>query len=836
MQPRSGNRAGEEGLLMHSRWTVRIAVLSLVTVILPAIARAQSASVVDWLSIDSGSRTVTGTLDGMPVTLTWSPNGSVPATYFQGNAPWFNSVAFTPPFESTDGMEVVARRAEHGVPSYTITFGSPVTNPVVHLGSLASSFAFVGAMPRKVSGDERFSVSGNAASGIDHNEPNGIDGNGTITFSGTYSSLTFTAAYSGPAQVDGVTIQVGAMPGSRLVGLEVVQVVQDWRNSVPLVAGKKTLVRAHLSRRVDEPDVGLVRTDLWAFDGQGQPLSPPSIRNGPFRTGEILGLPWLVTQSTRNVMSAAVHFYIPDEWLLPGRRTFQLQTTAEFPIGACADQAPPLVDDCAVSVDFVARRPMVVEVLRTQFQDTDSSEQDCATTGGQYVAGICTYMTRSADLTAACDRIRTEMPTHEVDCRIGQNPIILPPAPDRPTADEIIEEVIGRKRDRCIRCDDFYLAVTTFSSIEDYAGMAYLPSEIPDDTHRTAWAMAARREPGAIEHEIGHNFGLQHPSITDTVAGNGVKEGTCSEEADEDHLYPPSDNYFFPYYLADSSGNKPRLGPILPNAMQTLVYGFDTLEGKVVSHLTSSQMSYCGDAGMRSTWSDIGSYGFQFAALDPSAPSRDSTLASNTSEYFWLAGAWNRATDAASFDPVEIATPPMVPPVPVTGILELVIHSSAAPDVVQPLAPNGSPNQPNQFTFHAWVQRSPDITGFSVRRNGVVLAETHISAQAPQIAIISPAPGDTYIGQDITLSWTAVDNDSDPLTFRIEYSIDGGTTWEMLSSNWPTTSFVVNADLLLSTPSARFRVTALDGFLSTTAVMPGTITVINSAIFDSGFE
>jgi hypothetical protein len=31
----------------------------------------------------------------------------------------------------------------------------------------------------------------------------------------------------------------------KLIGLEVTQVIQDWQNSVPLVAGKKTWVRAH---------------------------------------------------------------------------------------------------------------------------------------------------------------------------------------------------------------------------------------------------------------------------------------------------------------------------------------------------------------------------------------------------------------------------------------------------------------------------------------------------------------------------------------------------------------------------------------------------------------
>lgn len=52
----------------------------------------------------------------------------------------------------------------------------------------------------------------------------------------------------------------------------------------------------------------------------------------------------------------------------------------------------------------------------------------------------------------------------------------------------------------------------------------------------------------------------------------------------------------------------------------------------------------------------------------------------------------------------------------------------------------------------------------------------------PQLAITGPAPGGSCIGQDLTLSWSASDTDGDSLVFRIEYSVDGGLSWEMLSS------------------------------------------------------
>lgn len=818
--------------------TLPAAVFMLVAIMQSTAAQAQTAPVVDWMSIDTTARTASGLMDGTPVNLSWSANGSVPNTYFQGNAPWFNSIAFTPRFESTDGMEILARRAQQGVPSYTITFGSAVTNPVLHLGSLASTLVFVGAVPKRVSGDERFAVGGNAVSGIDYNDPNGIDANGTITFSGTYSSLTFTAAYAGtaPTGLDGITIQVGAMPGSRLVGLEVVQVVQDWRNSVPLVAGKDTVVRAHVNRRVDEPDFGLVVAELWAFDAQGQPMVPPFIRNGPGpeRIGEILQLPWLVNASTREDLGAAIQFYLPDAWLAAGIRTFRVQSVLEAPTLACAELAPPVANDCAVSVDFVARQRMRVRAIGTVFLDTQSTAEDCNQTNGVYEAGQCQYETNIEDQSAACGRLQAEFPTHKVDCLLDKKPIVPPSASERPTREEMSQLVIDRKKEHCLRCNDFYVAVTEFASGDQYFGEGGFP--IPNsDGFRTAWALAERILPRVIGHEVGHNFGLQHPAFEDAVPGDGFKEGTCDERASEDYLYPPFNTYHYPYYHDDSSGNWPRLGPILPNDLQSLVYGFDTLEQKVVSYLASSQMGYCGFLGVPRPWTDIGSYGAQFSALAPTVAIRDATVA-NTSEYFWLSGTWNRTTNAVSIRPIQTLTPPVVPEAPTTGQLELVIHASAAPDVVQAVVTAASANEPNQHLFHAWVPRTPGITGFTVRRNGVLLAERQVSANAPQVSIVGPAPGDTYIGQDISLSWTAADTDGDPLTYRIEYSTDGGTTWEMLSSGWPESPFVIHSDLIEAAPDARFRVIAMDGFLSATAVMPGPITVIQSTIFESGFE
>jgi hypothetical protein len=176
-----------------------------------AIRRVGSnqAQFVDWSSINHGSRIASGLLGQTNVTFQWTADGGVSATWFNQNLHGFSSSAFTPALESTDGLEFRARKLPDPTPTYTITFSAPVLNPLLHIASNASTLTFVGATPTYVSGDERFLVSGSQVIGSDYNEPNGTDANGTVRFWGLFTSLTFTAQYSGTGAEDGVTLQVG---------------------------------------------------------------------------------------------------------------------------------------------------------------------------------------------------------------------------------------------------------------------------------------------------------------------------------------------------------------------------------------------------------------------------------------------------------------------------------------------------------------------------------------------------------------------------------------------------------------------------------------------------
>ena len=107
-------------------------------------------------------------------------------------------------------------------------------------------------------------------------------------------------------------------------------------------------------------------------------------------------------------------------------------------------------------------------------------------------------------------------------------------------------------------------------------------------------------------------------------------------------------------------------------------------------------------------------------------------------------------------------------------------------------------------------------------------------AALPTATISQPAAG-TTVADTLTIQWQADDADeTDQLSFTVQYSHDGGTKWHTLVTNYPSTpakSYTLTLNdlggLQGSAPNtARIRVLASDGF-NTTIATSGAFTVQN---------
>ncbi len=159
----------------------------------------------DWTAFNSSQ--AVGVLNGSTVTLSSSAQDPFLGSVVDGTSTIFNDAAlFRPALPRSDIMFIRANPA--GV-TYTINFGQPVTNPVLHLQSLAATLTFAGVSPVKVSGQSTFTVSGNQVIGSFLGPPPSPnnDANGTVRLPGTFTSVSFTAQWA--SGVDGIGLQIG---------------------------------------------------------------------------------------------------------------------------------------------------------------------------------------------------------------------------------------------------------------------------------------------------------------------------------------------------------------------------------------------------------------------------------------------------------------------------------------------------------------------------------------------------------------------------------------------------------------------------------------------------
>lgn len=204
----------------------------------------------DWTS--AAGTQAAGTLGNVSVTIASSDSDVFVSSVLDGSSTVFNDPLFTPALPMSDMLYIQGKQ----VPvTYTITFSQPVTNPVLHLASLASTLTFSGINPVKLSGQTTLTVSDNRVIGsILSPLPLPLnDANGTILLPGTFSVITFTAEYSSLETFD---LALGGTPSTSI-----------WASSY-------------------DPSLGtLPQAQGWAYEGDSPSPGPSGVSGGVLRYG-----------------------------------------------------------------------------------------------------------------------------------------------------------------------------------------------------------------------------------------------------------------------------------------------------------------------------------------------------------------------------------------------------------------------------------------------------------------------------------------------------------------------------------------------------------------------
>lgn len=587
-----------------------------------------------------------------------------------------------------------------------------------------------------------------------------------------------------------------------LIGLEVNQSVQDWTNSVPLVADKPTIVRAHVETLDDVQvrAVGRLHGERAGVELPDSPLLP--LNPG----GAVLAGPDAVSQ--RAELDATLNFALPPEWR-SGDVTLRLELVGG---GVVCSEATPPAETCSAEVSFQTVATPSLRMVEVIYEDAGGDEQ--------------TVSIAERDEQAA--RIATVMPVPTVDY-VNAELIRRLVEPDTEGGRErflsdVNEALLTARSNDGL--NDLYLGVLQGSMPNSAGGRA---AGIP--ANAASWFMSGTGDVDAFgyarnrgAHEVGHAIGERHAAGADgiTLCSDDQSAGRGAVE--------------YPFIETVGGVDVPALGPL--GDRNTEVWGVDprfVIDGSnddlaiIDPNTTFALMGYCGsnDATSQGRWIDA----FYLPRFLDHINAIDWTEGPDPDDGFWgfFRGLWPLDDPQADveFRPFLVNAPGVVPAGMPEGdyVLELrdvageVLEQVAfAPAVSETDRAEDGSEGTTFAMFVVPVADPPDFATAVVRDpDGAEIGVIHASANAPTVSVTSPIAGESFTGETVTASWTAGDTDGDDLSYTVLYSADGGTTWTTVAVDHPSTTIDIDRQEIAGSVNARIRVIASDGTRSASA-------------------
>lgn len=607
---------------------------------------------------------------------------------------------------------------------------------------------------------------------------NPLPGFTSIAFSADSGSLAFTTFHDDLVgqdlndQEDTFVVSVASQAPTRtpvtVQAIEVTQGVQDWRNSVDLITGRRTWVRVHAT---SDGDAFRTTGQLRGVDFQtGTELG----RIGP-SFGEPPGTAFLTATPDRNRLRNTMLFELPDSWTQV--RSILLRFSIDGRTVTCAD----LDADCTVVTTLAPQATLPVQLVGVQVTDANS---------GDSVRPDDETMMRARDQILRTLPVSDPLITHPFD----YVPLIgASPGDDSGSTRLSLMMKFVRWRYGCKgpQPDDCIVAgivgpASLNSGTSSVVGVAALGGD-------AMWAQVDSANGTTLGHELGHILSRRH-----TASDN---RGVCSaDESRTDSDYPYAGGR-----LAD-----PTTGP-LDVAWGTDVYlrmGRPNHVFNLFEPLgTGDLMSYCvARWASDHTWAATADEIFNRFPL----PAARQTVARQADQPVLSVevvadqtGAWTLANLRSLTGQVLVPPPDGTTPVEIRTLdaQGLVLGST---DLMIPLVEEDEP-----VGVFATVPRPEGTAAVVVLGDGQEVARRTASPTPPSVRI-------TEVGQadgNVVVRW-AVD-DPDPaaaITSDVEYSTDDGATWQPIALAADATTALIGIDAIPGSDTARVRVVSSDGF------------------------
>ena len=577
---------------------------------------------------------------------------------------------------------------------------------------------------------------------------------------------------------DGVYVATNNCAGSSpldiaATGLEVVQVVQDVSNDVPLIEGKRTIARGYATATRTAANVG---ARLFRLDAAGNALDSVLPINP-------LGRITVGTAPSRTLPDDSFRFELPEPWT-HGTLKLRLEVNAS----GLVNESNKTNNTATATVTFVSSRKLKVTLVDYRWDlcaDADAMPDDyICKTGAAAVDTTPEFPDSEMTQIESNLRRRLPVPTADVDRIVFKDPVwrTIKSASIVPGARELNRVIEVHQMLQTASPGRIYVWLNR----RYHPGAAYVYD--PNYPER-GWDAVSDTADAAV-HEVGHLLGLKHTN--------------CSGSERDPGPYP------YP-------GGK--IGGPMTNPTQFAGYSMPDANavdfGSVVPPTVGDEMSYCSPR-----WPSDVTYRAWLTAIQSRPafvdPSGDFLLVNGTIKPDGSAatlGAVQRLTQVAALSSAQ------------PGAFRIRLFDVSGTVLAD------KPFTPGAILTH----RDPSDLGFSevfnwvagtrrvalVSSTGAELASRLVSANAPMIFGVAQGGGSTLPASgNVTISWIASDPDGDPLAASIQYSTDDGATWNAVATGITGSSFTVDAAALKGTKggmTGRFRLLVSDGTLSAAA-------------------
>jgi hypothetical protein len=204
-------------------------------------------------------------------------------------------------------------------------------------------------------------------------------------------------------------------------------------------------------------------------------------------------------------------------------------------------------------------------------------------------------------------------------------------------------------------------------------------------------------------------------------------------------------------------------------------------------------------------------------ASENAAAALASTVDAPLADYLVIQGSVTPAGPSATLDEIYRLSAPSVLADSAPGVYSIrLIGADGSVLADYPFTPRADTEDPDDLTKPLLVmEQVPFVAGATqiqiVYAGATVLAARAVSANAPTVAVVTPAGGEIVDSAGLTVNWSASDADGDALVATVLYSRDGGASYAPLRLHLTGSSVVIPLAELGGTTQGKVRVIVSDG-------------------------